>query len=58
MESRKFFHEYLVTQGKNESASQNIPDFTKVLSQNIYFGTEFKKNHKSFCHKSLELYGM
>ena len=24
----------------------NIHDFTKVLSQNIYFGTEFKKSRK------------
>ena len=29
--------------GINKLASQIINDFTKVLSRNIYFGTEFKK---------------
>ena len=55
----KIFYEYLVTQGKDERSFtiiklvlRNIYDFTKVLSWNIYFGTEFK----SFCHESLELY--
>ena len=38
--------------------SRNIHDFTKVLSQNIYFGTEFQEITKGFCHESLELYSM
>ena len=32
-----------ITAGIIKLASRNIPDFTKVLSRNIYFGTEFKK---------------
>ena len=34
-------------------ASQNIHDFTKVLSQTIYFGTEFEKLEK-FLPQKLE----
>ena len=55
MESRKIFHEYLVTQGKNEEI---FPTSRKFLSRNIYFGTEFKESRKVFCHESLELYGI
>ena len=34
-------------------ASRNIHDFTKVLSRNVYFGTdlEFKKSQKFFAAK-------
>ena len=32
-------------------ASQNIHNFMKVLSRNIYFGTEFKKSLKLFATK-------
>ena len=36
----------------------NIHDLMKVLSRNIYFGTEFKKSQKFFFHESLELYSL
>ena len=65
MESQKIFprifshaRQEWITAGIIKLASRNIPDFTKVLSRNIYFGTESKKSRKFFCHKSLELYGM
>ena len=33
-----------ITPSNIKLASQNIPDFMKVLSRNIYFGTESKKS--------------
>ena len=43
MESRNFFHEYLVIRGKNEEIFITP---RKFLSRNIYFGTGFKKSRK------------
>ena len=47
MESRNFFHEYLVTWGKNEDTLTTSWKFYHeifILEQN-------SRNHKSFCHK-------
>ena len=55
MESRKNFSQiFKYTQGKESvhsvtiiKGSQNIHNFTKVLSQNVYF-EQNAKNHKNF----------
>ena len=51
MESRKFFHEYLVTQDKNEETFTTLRKFYHeifILEQN-------SRNHESFFYESLEL---